>query len=300
MKLTLPRRGWLSGTLALCAAAAAGCDKSSRDGAFVLVLSPGHGADPEAVQRLQSLLSQHSKVRFELRTAKTADEAIRMATSAGTDAALLTIFEYLFARRLWKVEAALQVVRADGKRSYHGEVVTLRQGGAKTLQGLQGKKIAYADRYSTTGFLLAAKLLNDKGVKVSPVFKGSHEAALNALRKGEVAAAASYAGAIRDMPELQVVAETGSVSNEPVFVRADLPAKRREALTQALVTVAKSAEGKAILSKVAGIEGFEPVTDADYKGDFELVERAGRSVQELVPRGWQLANEKERPPELTP
>ncbi len=286
--------------MAFCAAAAAGCDHGSRKGQFVLVLSPGHGTDKDAVQRLQSLLSQQAKAPFELRTAKTADESIRMATSARTDAALLTIFEYLFARRLWKVEAALQVVRANGKRSYHGEIITLRQGGANTLQELQGKKIAYADRYSTTGFLLAAKLLNDKGVKVSPVFKGSHEAALNALRKGEVAAAASYSGAVRDIPELRVIATTETISNEPVFVRADLPAKRRDALTQALVAVAKSAEGKTTLTKLAGIQGFEPTTDAAYKSDFELVERAGRSVQELVPRGWQLANEKERPPELTP
>lgn len=298
----LDRRALLTGALAVSGQAALGCKRRTPADArpFVLVLSPGHGKNAEAVRNLQAELTRRAGIAFELRTAATGDEAVRMATAAGTDAALLTIFEYLFARQLWKVEAVMRVLRNGGERSYHGEVVALRDGATQSVSDLNGQSIAYVDRYSTTGFLLAAKLLKDQGVDAKPLFTGSHEAALTAVQQGKAAAAATFAGAASGIPKLQTIAKTNSVSNEPVFVRPDLEPARRTLLAKTLTSTAASDVGKQTLAEIAGIDGFEAVTDQDYAQAFDLVTHAGHAVQELVPRGWVLANEKARPPELTP
>jgi phosphonate transport system substrate-binding protein len=289
-----------SSALAVAGLAALGCKRQKDNAPFVVVLSPGHGKNAAAVRQLESELTRQAGAAFELRTASSGDDAVRMATAAGTDGALLTIFEYLFARHIWKVEAELRVLRNGGKRAYHGDIVALRDGATKTVADLRGRTIAYVDRYSTTGFLLAAKLLKDQGVEAKPSFTGSHEAALAAVREGKAAAAATYADAVRVVPDLRSLAKTDPVSNEPLFVRADLEPARRRALTSAVLAAAATERGKQALAGIAGIEGFEPVTDQAYTQAFELVSRAGHAVQELVPRGWVLANEKARPPELTP
>ncbi|MEZ4226428.1 MAG: PhnD/SsuA/transferrin family substrate-binding protein [Polyangiaceae bacterium] len=267
---------------------------------LIIVLSPGHGADSSAVGKLEQLLREAAKREVVLRVGKSADEALRMATSAGTDAALLTLFEYLFARRLWQVQAALQVLRNGGKHDYAGEILVLKSGGATDLGALADQKIAYVDRYSTTGFLLAAKMLADKGVRVIPLFTGSHDAALEAVRRGQAAAAAAYAGAADKFQDLHAIARTESVPNEPLFFRADIDKGRRESITAAWSAVAATPAGKAALASIAGIDGVEPIDDRAYEGAFHLIDQAGRSVQELVPRGWLLANEKARPLDVAP
>jgi phosphonate transport system substrate-binding protein len=264
---------------------------------FVMVISPAHAAPAERLAALERFVSEQSGLAFQVRIAKDAEEAVRMAGSPNNDAGLLPLFEYLFAQKLYGVEAGLQVVRKGGAKSYQGEVVTRAEGGPRTLAELAGKKIAYVDRYSTTGFLLAAKKLADAGVRVEPVFAGSHAAALEALRNGRVSAAAVYAGAARGDTSLASIATTETIPNEPVFFRAGLDPEKRRRVSEALIAFAQSEEGRAVLAEMADVTGFEPAGSADYAAAFALIQSAGKSVRDLVPRGWLVANERERSPQ---
>lgn len=263
---------------------------------FVLVLSPSHGQNPASVEKLERLLARQAGLSLELRVAPSSEDAVRMAGSPNTDAGLLTLFEYLFARRQYGVQAALRVARGHEVLSHRGEIVVPRASDVRELEGLSGKKIAYVDHYSTTGYVLAAKALADAGVKVTPVFTGSHAAALAALRSGKVSAAAVYEGATHDDPKLLVVAHTERIPNEPVFFRKSLPSALRDRVTRALERVANTPPGQAALSSIADITGFSQTTDADYDAAYAVIDAAGKSVQDLVPRGWLLANENQRRP----
>ncbi len=264
---------------------------------LVMVLSNAHGAKSAEVRELETLLRRESGLAIELRVAPSSEAAVRMAGNPNTDAALLTLFEYLFCRQLHGVSAGLRIVRKGGATMHHGEVVVAKNSGIRTLADLGGRKFAFVDRYSSTGYVLPAKELEDAGVKVERVFAGSHEAALAELRSGRVAGAATYAGASATMPDLVAIASTPDIPNEPVFFRKDLDADKRQRVTQALMRVAESNDGKRILSALADIEGFRETSDRDYDQAQALISSIGRSVKDLVPSGWIVSNETERRPE---
>jgi len=291
---------WL--LLVLCVALSMlGCRRDerqvgSRESPLVLVLSNAHGGDAARVQELQKLLEQASGMSIEIRVAPNSEAAVRMAGSPNTDAALLTVFDYMFCRQLYGVKAALRVVRKGGAKSHHGEIVARRASDVKTLQDLDGKSIAYVDRYSSTGYLLAAKLLADAHVRVEPVFSGTHENAVAALKSGKTAAAATYADAVAGDPDLTVLAHTPDLPNEPLAVRKDLDATKRNKLVEAFTKIAAEPDGKRVLEGIANIEGFAPTSDAEYSPAAELISSIGKSVKDVVPRGWTLSNEQERRP----
>jgi phosphonate transport system substrate-binding protein len=187
------------------------------------------------------------------------------------------------------------VIREGGARSYEGVLVTRADSPVRSLKELDTKTVAFVDRYSTSGFVYPAKLLRDAGVKPVVVFAGTHHKALEELRAGRAAAAATFAGAAAADATLRVLARTEAIPNEPVSFRDGLddPAKRR--FIEALVAFAGTQEGKAVLQEMAGITGFEPATDEDYRPVHDVVRGADRTVQDLVPRGWWIHNENRRP-----
>jgi phosphonate transport system substrate-binding protein len=262
----------------------------------VMVLSPAHGSDPARVRELGAALERESGLRVDLRVAPNSESAVRMAGSPNTDVALLTLFEYLFCRQLYGTSAALRVVRKGGATTHHGEILVRADSDARSLTDLRGKTMAFVDRYSSTGFVLPSKLLLDSGVKVEPLFTGSHEAAIAAVRSGRAAAAATYAGAAAGSGDLRALARTAEIPNEPVFFRAGLGADKKRRLVAALERIAASAEGQRILGGIANIEGLVPTTDADYQSARALISSIGRSERDLVPSGWTLANEQEQKP----
>jgi phosphonate transport system substrate-binding protein len=287
--------------LALLVLAPLGCRREEKrigqPGApVVMVLSPAHGADAARVQELEHMLREASGLEVELRVAPSGEAAVRMAGSPNTDAALLTVFEYLFCRQLHGVTAALRVVRKGGATSHHGELVARRDGDVKKVSDLAGKKVAYVDRYSTTGYLLAAKLLADAGIEAKSTFTGTHDSALAELKAGRADAAATYADAVKGDDELTVLAHTQDIPNEPLFFRANLAAEKRKSLTDAFLKIATTDDGRRVLAGMANIEGFATTTDSDYQSTADVFTSIGKSVKDLIPRGWMLSNEQERRP----
>ena len=252
---------------------------------FVLMVSPGHGT-PESAARLGAALSASTGLAVEVRRAESAAEAIDTAGTASVDAALLPVFEYLLLRQEHGVEARLQVLRDGGARSYHGVLLVREGAGIDELADLAGKKVAYVDPASTTGFLLPARHLAAAGVAVEPVFTGSHDASLAELAAGRVDAAATYEDA--PPPGLTRLAGTGEVPNEPVFFDPRVPAATRDRVIAALVDLAATPEGRALLAETGGITGFAPVADGDYQPVRDLLADTQKSLQDVVPGAWRL------------
>jgi phosphonate transport system substrate-binding protein len=251
---------------------------------FVLVLSPGHATEDSA-RRLAAALSKETGLAVEARRAPDADDALATAGTASVDAGLRPIFEYLLLRQEFGVEARLQVLR-EGGRDYSGAVLVRADGGISRLADLTGQRVAYVDRASTTGFLLPARHLAAAGVDVVPVFAGTHEAALEALRDGRVSAAATYDRP--PPPGLRRLAATGEVPNEPVFFHPRVPPATRDRVVAALLALSTSDAGRALLAETGGLTGFTPVTDAEYGSVRDLLAATQRGLADVVPGAWRL------------
>lgn len=260
---------------------------------FVLMLSPAHAPSAADRKALEDDLSTRSGLAVEVRVAKTADEAVASAGSKNVDAWLMPLFDYLLCHQEYGITAELQVLRAR-KTVYAGEILVRKDSGLTDLASLQGKRFAFVDERSTSGFLFPAKLLAEAGVEVEPTFAGSPERALTELRAGRVAAAAVYAGASSEDEELLVVARTEDIPNEPIAFRKALAPEPKEKIQTALIAFAKTDEGKRVLASMAGIRGFTRMDHAAYRDVQGAIQAADKRVQDLVPGGWSVYNENRR------
>jgi phosphonate transport system substrate-binding protein len=273
----------------------------ARELPIVFVLSPDHGRNlgPEDRRAFEELLERESGLHIDILVAANPLDAIEAfgggglgEDGAGGDIGLLNLFEYALARKEYGAEAGLQTLRAGAATGYRGVIVVRAADPIQSIDGLGGKRIAFVDPYSTSGFVFTAQLLRDAKIDVRPEFTGGHDKALERLRAGAVDAAATYASAVDGDSGLRVIARTETIPNEPVFFRRDLRAEQRVALANALVKIASTPDGARLLRLTADITGFRPATDDDYSEVVDVIRAAGKSVYEVVPEGLRVESRR--------
>lgn len=261
---------------------------------FILLLSPDHAPGEAQRATLERALDQASGMTVQVVVAPNSQAAVTRTGTVRFDAAILPLFDYLFCQDENGVEAGLQLLRGDGLRTYHGELLVRAKDGVKDLTGLAGKRVAFVDRYSTSGFLFPAALLAAKGVKPDSAFLGTHKAVLAELMSGRADAAATFAGVASGDDSLRVLAKTAPIPNEPVFFRRGLDAGKRQKMIMALMQLSQTAAGPGHFEAVADISGFVPVDNSAYADVHKAIENAGSQVVELVPHGWRIRHENAR------
>jgi phosphonate transport system substrate-binding protein len=264
------------------------------DNPLVLLLAPTHAAPAEALSHMAEFLTREVGLTVSVQVAPSEEAAIAAAANRSADAWLMPLFAYLYCQEEYGVEAALQVLRGAGERTYRGVIVT-RADGPGDLAALTGRRIAYVDPHSTSGFIYPAALLADAGATPVAEFAGTHAAVLEALRAGRVEAAATHEHAVEGAPDLRVLATTPEIPNEPVFVRRDLAADTRERLQRALLAYAATDEGKRTLAETGDLTGLAEHTDAAWWKVKETVRAADRLPQDLVAGGWWLHHNDKAP-----
>jgi phosphonate transport system substrate-binding protein len=286
---SISRRTFLAALAIACAACPAPRAEPGRDRPLVVVFGPQHA--PRNSEALRARLARASGLELEFRTAASSSAAIDLVQAGRADAGLLPLFDYLFCADVFGVEPLAQVLRDGGRTTHTGELVVLAGSELRGVSDLRGRRVGYVDRFSVTGFILPAAQIREAGVAVESVWLGSHAAVLAAVRDDRVAAGATYSGHAATDPRLRVLASTGTIANEPVFVQASMPADVRQALRNALL----AERGPSVLGGLAGATGFRAPPAGTYEAALATVTSAGRRVEDLVPAGWQRANEHRRP-----
>lgn len=257
----------------------------------VLVLSPAHG-DAEVAKKLGAALSRHAGLTVEVRATRTRKEAFELAGQATVDGGILPILDYLLAHQEHGVQASLQLVRGAGTNA--AAVILVRADNPITsVEQLAGQPVAFVEPSSTTGYLLAARLLQEKHVAVKAVFTGSHAESLARLTDGAVAAAATFA---HERAGMRVLVETGTVPNEPVFFHPRLPRATRDRIVAAFTALAASDDGRALLGEIAEARGAAPIDDAAYTPVNDLLAATRHDLVDLVPDGRTLVERNRQPP----
>ena len=120
--------------------------------------------------------------------------------SGAVDIGSFSPFAYVDAVRGGKIRIIAQSLM-DGSATYRGVIVARRDSGLKSLAELRGKRFAFVDPKSASGFVYPRALLIEKGITPEKDFKetmfaGGHEKVIAAVLKGEADAGAVYEGAI--------------------------------------------------------------------------------------------------------
>jgi phosphonate transport system substrate-binding protein len=175
-------------------------------------------------------------------------------------------------------------------------VFARKNGGIAELENLRGKVVGFDTPVSTFGYLLPKFVLSAKGAQfqqrdtasasvdagtVGYVFSGDDENTVVWVLRGKVAAGAvrsdRYERLAADRSDLlREVYRSESLPAELVAVRSTLPATGTTKLLKALQQMDQDPPGRALMEKLTGSTGCEPLT-AEAMGPLENIEPFLRS-----------------------
>jgi len=230
-----------------------------------------------AYNLVAGFLSSRLGMKVETISTEKYDELVDRIASGEVDAAKIPPLAYVKAVKRLPCLRLLRTMVADGAVRYSGYVIVRRDSPLTSLGQLAGKKIAFVERSSASGYLFALVRLADAGLKPgrdfeNAVFLGTHEAVIRAVLSGEVDAGATFQGALKaarldemDTGSLRVLGVTGRIPMDAFVVRPDLAPGFVWRLEDALDALNSSTpEGRKALSGLKYVNGWVPGDDAFY------------------------------------
>jgi phosphonate transport system substrate-binding protein len=208
--------------------------------------------------------------------------------SGKVDIGSLPPLAYVLAHDQKAAEILLKTERR-GRVAYHAMFVARADSGIKTVEQARGKRMAWVEPASTSGYLFPAAYLKARGYDPDKFFKqttfaGGHDKALIAVYNGDVDVAAVYddarevvakSPAYKDiMTKVVKIGRTDAIPNDTISVRTGLDPALKEKIRAAFHKFASTPEGSKTLMDVYRIERFRDATDAEY----EPVRRVARAM----------------------
>ncbi len=227
-------------------------------------------------QRLADHLSKTLSVPVELIPGDSYGDAIERLQRGEFDLVELSPYAYAEASSRMKLRCLVQTI-ADGAATASGYIFVRDDSPRRTIEDLKGATFGFVDPMSTSGSLLARKLLKDRGFDLErdlgkTEYLGNHEAVLMAVLEGRVDAGATYQGsfgALRrargiDPLSFRVIAKTARTPRDILCARTELPVEVTDAITAALLPISgRDRTGREILGPL-NLNGFQPADERSY------------------------------------
>ncbi|MDJ0717373.1 MAG: phosphate/phosphite/phosphonate ABC transporter substrate-binding protein [Prochloraceae cyanobacterium] len=195
-----------------------------------------------------------------------------------------------------------------GAPEYHALFFARADRGFTSLTDLAGKKIAFDEPVSTSGYLLPLAYSIEKNLnpvekkylrepvlknEVGYIFSGDDENVIQWVLKGWVAAGVLDNLNFKEIPpqiraQLKVLARTEAVPRQLVLVREDLDPKLVSAIKTILIDMDKTPEGRDLLQKLEKTTKFD-----EFPEGTEAVLARMRELYELVQRGGKAEEAEE-------
>jgi phosphonate transport system substrate-binding protein len=215
------------------------------------------------------------------------------------DVAAINLFGYILAHQKYGAEARL-AFRRFGEDTFRAAIIAREGGPVHKLEDLAGKKFAYVDPASTTGYVLPAKLFKDRGIKLGEiVYAKKHDNVVTMVYNGQVDAGVTFysppaEGEIQDARRLvktqfpdveqrvKIVELTESIPIEPIAFRKDLPEEMKQRIVQALLELIQTEEGRQAFKALYAVTELRRVTDADYDVVRKMLEELQMDASQLM------------------
>lgn len=235
----------------------------------------------DSSQKTKDFLEKETGLKFEVSIPQSYIAVVEAFGTDRADVAALNTYGYYLAHTKHKVEARLTVVR-HGSTTYQSQFIVKAGSKIKTIADFKGKKIAFVDPASASGYLLPLKMLRDKGVEPGEVvFAMKHDNVVSMVYNGQVEGGATFhspafEGKIEDARRLvktqypdveekvQILQLSEPILNDPIVFRAGLPEAMKTKITDAFLKYVKTEEGRVALKAIYSVDDFKQVTDADY------------------------------------
>jgi phosphonate transport system substrate-binding protein len=237
-----------------------------------------------AYSRLFERLEPKLEVEIELVQRRTYQEVNELLANGQLDAALVCTGGYVDLER--RSPGAVEVVAVPvvhGRTTYQSYIIVPAASSARQLSDLSGKRFAFTDELSLSGFGYPSHLLAEMGADTgdffgSVTFTHSHDRSIDAVAKAVVDGAAVdslvYEALVRASPEIgaatRVIHRSPPYGVAPVVVSTRIDPRRRAAIRDALLQLHHDPEARAALELV-GFDRFSPPVPEQYAGAAALL-----------------------------
>lgn len=212
---------------------------------------------------------------------------IRDLARGKIDVGLLGSFAYIRAAESKVIEPLVRRV-IFGSANYQGVVVVHAGSRIRSFAELRGKRFAFTDRNSTTGYALPVRYMRQKGLGAphrffsEVIFTGNHDSALLAVYAGSADGAALSTTRLDPLnlklESLRIIWKSETIPLGPFVARKDLGDVMINQLRQAFLRLGSAPATKPLL-KQFGVDGFVPARERDYRGVKSLV----KSLEGMIP-----------------
>lgn len=255
-------------------------------------------------RKFKEYLEKATPYKYEVTIPQSYIAVVEAFGTKRADIAAINTFGYIIANEKYGVEARLTVLR-HGAATYQSMFVAKADGPIKKLEDLAGKKVAFVDPASTTGYIIPLKTLKDK--KIEPkdtVFAQKHDNVISMVYQGQVdAGAAFYSPSFKNdkgveeiedarrlvltqYPDVEkkisIIDLSEHVPNDPFIFRKEMTEEMKNKVVDAMMQFVATSEGKEAFKAIYGVTELKKATDKDYDVVRDMLKIVGKDASELM------------------
>jgi phosphate/phosphite/phosphonate ABC transporter binding protein len=259
---------------------------SARDLKFGFTPVLGQAETHDEFDPLAAYLSDAIGQKVVLYVAKNYGDLRTQMENGTVDIGSFSPFAYVDAMRGGKIRIIAQSI-INGTTTYRGIIVARKDSGLTTVSDLRGKRFAFVDPKSASGYVYPRAMLIEKGLNPKTYFKetifaGDHNKVIAAVLDGRVDAGAIYEGALavaktNGVPteNLVTLASTDPIPHDAITVRIGLDDALVKKIQTALVDMDKTEAGRRIIANSKkGLTGHVIAQDSL----FDVVRRTAKTA----------------------
>lgn len=258
----------------------------------------------ENSKSFKEYLEKNTEYKYEITIPQSYIAVVEAFGTKRADVAAFNTFGYILAHKKYGAEAKMTVLR-NGSATYQSQFIVKTGSKIKKLEDLAGKKIAFVEPASASGYLLPLKTLKEKGiVPKETVFAGKHDNVVSMVYQGQVDAGATfYSPPFKDEngvmkiedarrlvltqypdveSKVEILSLSEPVTNDPIVFRKEMPEEMKAKIVDVMMAFAGTAEGKVAFKAIYGITEVKKATDADYDAAREMLKTTGANAEELL------------------
>lgn len=232
----------------------------------------------ENAQPMADFLSKELGIPVQTSTTPEYAGIIEAMASGQVDIGSLPPLAYVIAKDKGAADVILKTSRR-GSLTYHAMFTVRADSGIKSLADAKGKRVAFVDPSSASGYLFPASYLKSKNMPQETyfsqsVYAGAHDSAIRAVYNGDVDVAVSYddarnklekQSAYKDVKTKVIkIDQTGEIPNDTISVRTGLAPALTAKIKAAFIKYKNTVEGKKTLDDVYEVDDLVDALDSDY------------------------------------
>ncbi len=258
----------------------------------------------ENSKAFKDYLEKNTPYKFEITIPQSYVAVVEAFGTKRADIAAFNTFGYILAHDKYGVEAKMTVLR-HGLATYQSQFIVKADSNIKKIEDLAGKKVAFVEPASTSGYLLPLKTLKEKNIDPKEtVFAGKHDNVVSMVYTGQVDAGATfYSPPFKDdkgvmqmedarrlvltqYPDVEakvvILSLSEPITNDPIVFRKDMPEEMKTKIVDTMISFVGTPDGKAAFKAIYGITDVKRATDADYDVARAMLKSSGQSAEELL------------------